>query len=565
MNQNKIIIYQVLPRLFGNKKANNKFKGDLSENGSGKFNSFSDKALTEIKKMGFTHIWYTGVLAHASQTDYTKFGIPKQYPEIIKGKAGSPYAIRDYYDVDPDLAENVENRMLEFEKLVQRTHKNGMDVIIDFVPNHLARDYKSVMKPKDALEFGITDDSNHNFLPSNNFYYIPDKALDLKYLNVNKNEINYSEIPAKATGNDSFTHTPSKYDWYETVKLNYGIDYLNNHESHFNPIPDTWHKMKDILMFWADKKVDAFRCDMAEMVPLQFWKWVIPQVKIKYPNILFIAEIYNHNNYRNFLSADAFDYLYDKVGLYDVVRDVACGYRPSSDITFILNKVGDIQQQMLNFVENHDEQRLASDYFLGNPQKGKAAMILTASVGTNPIMIYFGQELGERGMDQEGFSGKDGRTTIFDYWSIDKIERWNNNGKWNEKLLTSDEKELRSFYSNLLQFCNQEKAISKGKIYDLMYANYDNDKFNSTKKYAFLRGYDDVLLLIVVNFNDKDSLTTVNIPEDAYSFFQQGKSKSIEATPTLNSDKTVLIFDDASSLNLKINANSGEIFKITFK
>jgi len=565
MNQNKIIIYQVLPRLFGNKKRNNKVDGDLSENGSGKFNNFSDKALIEIKKMGFTHIWYTGIIAHASQTDYTQYGIPKQYPEIIKGKAGSPYAIRDYYDVDPDLAENVENRIIEFEKMVQRTHRSGMDVIIDFVPNHLARDYKSVMIPKDALEFGITDDSNYHFLPSNNFYYIPDKALDLRGLPINENEIRYVEFPAKATGNDSFTHAPSKYDWYETVKLNYGIDYLNNHKSYFNPIPDTWHKMKDILMFWAKKKVDAFRCDMAEMVPLEFWKWVIPLVKRKYPNILFIAEIYNHNSYRNFLSADAFDFLYDKVGLYDVVRDVACGYRPSSDITFALNKVGDIQHQMLNFIENHDEQRLASDYFLGNPQKGKAAMILTASVGTNPIMVYFGQELGERGMDEEGFSGKDGRTTIFDYWSIDKIERWNNNGKWDESRLTSEERELRDFYSKLLQFCNQEKAINKGKIYDLMYANYDNNGFNSTKKYAFLRGYEESLFLIIVNFNDEDSLITVNIPQDAYSFFQLEKRKPIEVIPIFKSDKTGLTFDDALSLKLKIEAYSGEIFKINFK
>lgn len=561
--KNKIIIYQVLPRLFGNKKSTNKFNGELSENGSGKFNSFTNKALTEIKKMGFTHVWYTGILAHASQTDYTRFGIPKPYPEIIKGKAGSPYAIRDYYDVDPDLAEDVENRMQEFEKLVERTHQKGMGVIIDFVPNHLARDYKSVAKPSEAIEFGINDDTTHSFLPSNNFYYIPDKPLDLSNLPVSKNNISYSEVPAKVTGNDSFTHAPSEFDWYETVKLNYGVDYQNNHQSHFNPIPNTWHQMKDILLFWANKKVDAFRCDMAEMVPLQFWEWVIPRVKKKHPEILFIAEIYNKNAYRNFLSADAFDYLYDKVGLYDVVRDVACGYRPSSDITFALNEVGDIQQHMLNFIENHDEQRVASDYFLHEPQKGLAAMILTATIGTNPIMVYFGQELGERGMDEEGFSGKDGRTTIFDYWSLDKIERWNNHGEWNEALLTTEEKELRRFYSKLLQFCSQQEAISKGRIYDLMPANYENDQFNSTKKFAFLRGYKKDLFLVVVNFNDNDAEVTVHIPEDAYSFFQHTDVRRIEATPMIKKEKSGVTFNDASSLKLTINAFSGEIFKIT--
>lgn len=565
MNNNKIIIYQVLPRLFGNKKTENKYNGTIKENGSGKFNSFTNKALNGIKEMGYSHVWYTGVIAHASKTDYTAHGIPKQYPEIIKGIAGSPYAIRDYYDVDPDLAVDVEKRMKEFEQLITRTHNNGMDVIIDFVPNHLARDYKSIMKPGTSTDFGANDNSAHSFSPSNNFYYLPNQPLDMSLLSTNLKEIEYSENPAKATGNDCFTHQPSKFDWYETVKLNYGVDYHNRYETHFHPTPDTWFKMEDILLFWAEKKVDAFRCDMAEMVPLEFWKWVIPRVKNKFPEILFIAEIYNKNAYRNFLAPDAFDYLYDKVGLYDVVRDVACGYRPSSDITFTLNEVGDIQQYMLNFLENHDEQRIASDYFLGNPQKGIAAMILTACIGTNPIMVYSGQELGERGMNEEGFSGKDGRTTIFDYWSLDKIVRWENKGKWDDSLLRDDEKKLRNVYSSLLQLCNNEKAISQGKIYDLMYANYENNEFNSTKKYAFLRGDGDDLLLVVVNFNDIDSVVNVHIPDDAFSFFQKEKNGTKKAIPLLKTDKPEVSFSDSEPLKLKVEAYSGEVFRITFE
>lgn len=564
MTQNKIIIYQVLPRLFDNKISRNKFNGSLAENGSGKFNYFTTKALDSIKDMGFTHVWYTGVIAHASKTDYTKYGIPKQYPEIIKGKAGSPYAIRDYYDVDPDLAEDVENRMEEFEKMVTRTHKSGMSVVIDFVPNHLARDYKSVTKPKGTSEFGESDNSTYSFSPKNNFYYITDKDLDLSLLPVKKDNIKYSESPAKATGNDCFTHQPSEFDWYETVKLNYGVDYQNGFEGHFSPIPDTWYKMKDVLLFWAQKKVDAFRCDMAEMVPLEFWKWVIPQVKEKYPHILFIAEIYNKKVYRDFLSTDAFDFLYDKVGLYDVVRDVSCGYRPSSDITFILNEVGDIQQRMLNFIENHDEQRLASTYFLGSPEKGIAAIILTACVGPNPIMIYFGQELGERGMDKEGFSGKDGRTTIFDYWSMGNITRWSNNAKWDGTLLTKQEKHIKKIYTNLLQFCNREKAISEGRIYDLMYANYDNTEFNSTKKYAFLRSDGKSLFLVVVNFNDIDSEVNVHIPDDAYSFLGIEKKGNGQAIPILKLCNSIVPFGDNAPLKFKIEAYSGEVFKISF-
>ena len=561
MSKNKIIIYQVLPRLFGNRITKNKYNGTIDENGSGKFSHFTNKALGEIKKMGYTHIWYTGILAHASKTDYTEHGIPKQHPEIIKGNAGSPYAIRDYYDVDPDLAVKVENRMKEFENMVTRTHKNGMDVIIDFVPNHLARDYKSIMKPKNVSDFGVNDDTTQSFSPTNNFYYIDNNDLDLSKLPTNREVNNYTEKPAKATGNDCFTNQPSQYDWYETVKLNYGVDYLDGYKPHFSPIPDTWHKMKDILMFWADKKVDAFRCDMAEMVPLEFWKWVIPAVKSKYPHILFIAEIYNKDAYWDFLSEDAFDYLYDKVGLYDVVRDVACGYRPSSDITFTLNEVGDIQQNLLNFLENHDEQRLASSSFLGDANKGVAAMILTACLNTNPIMVYAGQELGEEGMDVEGFSGKDGRTSIFDYWSVDKFVRWNNNGKWNNEKLTSEEVKLKELYTSLLQLCNKEKSFSQGKFYDLMSANYNNPDFNSTKKYAFLRGDGENIFLVVVNFNDNEAVVKVNIPEEAYTFFGVDKNKLQQATPLLI-DQESMDFKEWIPLKLKIEAHSGEVFKI---
>ncbi len=562
MSKNKIIIYQVLPRLFGNKTTTNKFNGNIEENGSGKFNHFTNKALTDIKNMGFTHVWYTGVLAHASKTDYTQHGIPEQHPEIIKGNAGSPYAIRDYYDVDPDLAVKIENRMKEFENMVTRTHKNGMGVIIDFVPNHLARDYKSIMKPKDSTEFGDKDDTTQGFSPNNNFYYITDKALDLSQLPSCEEGDKYIENPAKATGNDSFSHQPSVHDWYETVKLNYGIDYQNWHQSHFSPIPDTWHKMKDILMFWAEKKIDAFRCDMAEMVPLEFWKWAIPSVKSKFPNILFIAEIYNKDAYRSYLSTNAFDYLYDKVGLYDVVRDVSSGYRPASDITFTLNAVGDIQNSMLNFLENHDEQRLASNPFLGNAEKGLAAMILTACVNTNPIMVYFGQELGEKGMDEEGFSGKDGRTTIFDYWSIDKIVRWNNNGKWNSTKLTAEERILKEKYTSLLQLCNKEKALSEGKFYDLMHANYENPEFDSTKKYAFLRGNGKSLFLVVVNFDNTDSDVKVNIPNEAFDFFKTNKEKIKKASPMLNINRPIVTCDETNVFKVNIESHSGEVYQI---
>ncbi len=562
MRNDKIFIYQLLPRLFGNQNPSNKYKGSIDDNGCGKFNDITNNVLVKLKESGYTHVWYIGVLAHASATDYTAHGIPKQFPEIVKGKAGSPYAVRDYYDVDPDLAEDISNRMGEFEELIQRTHKAGLKVIIDNVPNHVARNYQSIGKPVGVKDFGEEDDNTVSFSPKNNFYYLPGQELEITF-----RETSYNEFPAKATGNDCFTNRPTSNDWYETVKLNYGVDYLNDRATYFNPVPGTWLKMRDILMFWAEKKVDGFRCDMAEMVPLQFWRWVIPQVKKCFPDIIFIAEIYNQDAYRDFLGQNGFDYLYDKVGLYDVLRDVACGYRPASDISFALNRVGDIQHKMLNFLENHDEQRVASDFFLGDGRKACAAMIVTACVNTNPVMIYAGQELGERGMDEEGFSGKDGRTTIFDYWSPDTLRRWNNNSNWGDILLTPVEKCLRDFYCSLIRLCNNNTALSSGLFYDLMPPNYENDKYDSTSVFSFLRGNDEQLLLIAANFSDRDQEVSIRVPPHAYEFFNRRQCLEKEGgmlTHLLEEDADIELFIPKEPIKVKLRANSGEIFHISF-
>ncbi len=318
--------------------------------------------------MGFTHIWYTGVLEHASKTDYSAYGIQKDHPDVIKGNAGSPYAIRDYYDVSPDLANDVNSRMAEFEALIERTQKNGMKVIIDFVPNHVARQYHSDARPKKAEDFGIDDDTSVFFDPDNNFYYIPDQPLELQF-EVQQGDDAYKEFPAKATGNDCFNNKPGITDWYETVKLNYGVNYNNGHSTSFTPIPDTWLKMRDILLYWTAKGVDGFRCDMAEMVPVEFWNWVIPKVKSKKKSLIFIAEVYNPSQYQNYVHWGLFDYLYDKVDLYDTLRDVICGHKPASEITFCWQRIDGLQPKMLNFLENHDEQRIASDFLRGMPLK----------------------------------------------------------------------------------------------------------------------------------------------------------------------------------------------------
>lgn len=563
MNQ-KLFIYQLLPRLFGNANSTNKPHGSIEENGTGKFNDISDELLQKLKANGYTHIWYIGVLAHASATDYTAHGIPEEYPEIIKGKGGSPYAVRDYYDVDPDLAVDIANRMAEFEALIRRTHAAGLKVIIDNVPNHVARNYRSVNRPKGVEDFGERDDHTMAFSPRNNFYYIPGQPLEIQMSQKKAAGFSYNEFPAKVTGNDCFSNTPTQFDWYETVKLNYGVDYLQHKQPFFDPIPDTWIKMRDILLYWAEKKVDGFRCDMAEMVPLAFWRWAIPQVKEKFPGILFLAEIYNPAVYRDFLADNVFDFLYDKVGLYDMLREVSLGYRPSSDITFTLNDVGDIQHRMLNFMENHDEQRLASDYFLKEGSKGKAAMIVSCCVNTNPVMIYAGQELGERGMDEEGFSGKDGRTTIFDYWSVDTLRRWNNHGEWNETQLLPEEKELFGFYRRLITLCNQEPALARGLFYDLMPANYENRAFDSTRLFAFLRSDKSDLLLVLANFSHVTQECTVDIPRHAFSFLGVENTGKGTLKPLLEKNGKERSFSPDSPLQISIDPYSGEIYRISF-
>ena len=523
----KIIIYQVLPRLYGNRNTTRKENGSIEENGSGKMNDFTSSELKKIREKGITHVWYTGIIRHATQTDYKSFGIPRQHPAVIKGKAGSPYAIADYYDVDPDLAVNVENRMDEFEKLLSRTHRAGLKFIIDFVPNHVARQYKSICKPRGVKDLGTGDNQEKGFDPQNNFYYCPGQSLSPYFDTYHGEKQPYEETPAKATGNDHFDNAPGMNDWYETVKLNYGVDYYAGGVGHFDPVPDTWYKMTEILLFWAAKGIDAFRCDMAEMVPAEFWRFATRAVRKKYPDIKFIGEVYNPNDYRRYL-LNGFDWLYDKVGMYDTMRSVICHHAPTTAISGAWQQTDDIRDHMLYFLENHDEQRIASDFFAGSGKKGVPAMIASVLMQKNPFMLYAGEEYGERGMDKEGFSGQDGRTTIFDYWSIDTLCRAA------AKKLTAEEKALYDIHKKALQMARKEKTIGEGAFFDLMYVNG-----HLHRQYSFLRKAGSEVLLVVVNFDELPVVTTVNIPGHAFDYLMM-KEKNAVATDLLSGQKVRL-------------------------
>lgn len=554
-SNDKLIIYQLFPRLFTNDNAHCIMNGTLEQNGCGKFVDIDSKVLRSIRNLGVNCMWYTGVVEHASQTGYPKFGIPADNPHVVKGKAGSPYAIRDYFDVDPDLAVNVDKRIEEFKALIERTHRAGMKALIDFVPNHTARCYHSDMAPSGIKDFGADDNTSMFFAPRNNYYYMtnqrfcPDFDCD-----------DYNEFPAKATGNDCFNAFPGIYDWYETVKLNYGHDYGDNSD-HFDPIPDTWLKMLAVLRYWAAMGVDGFRCDMVFMVPVEFWHWAIAEVKKDYPNVMFIGEIYDVGLYRPFLEYGGFDYLYDKVNLYDTLKGIEIWNRSAAQLTGCWQTVDGIGERMLNFLENHDEVRYGSSEYVGNPAFVIPSLVVSAMINRGPMMIYYGQELGECAHDNEGFAGDNNRTTIFDYWSLDTLRRWYNGGKVDGALLTEQERWLRSVYARILRLCNAEPAISRGGFFDLMYVNLSNPDFDPHRNFAFLRHDEDTLLIVAVNYSDKECNLKINVPDDAFNYLKIDEGEGM-CTELLGGKRMKKRMMRREPFATKVGAHNAVVWKI---
>ena len=550
--EKKTIIYQLMPRWYTNMNEHCVPNGTIQQNGCGKFNDIDMSKLRSIRSLGATHVWYTGIIEHATTTDYSSEGIAACNPHVVKGKAGSPYAIRDYYDVCPDLAVNVPKRMAEFEALVERTHLAGLKVIIDFVPNHVAREYESDAKPAGVQDLGEGDNPMMFFDPRNNFYYITGQEFSPNGVDLGSGKQAYREFPARATGNDCFTASPNRDDWYETVKLNYGIDPWNG-STHFDPIPPTWIKMLEILKFWTSKGVDGFRCDMAHMVPVEFWHWAIGQIRKTSPYIIFIAEIYDVALYRSYIEYGGFDYLYDKVTLYDTLRGILCNNWPASDLTRCWQTVEGIGDHMLNFLENHDEQRIASSQFCGDPFKALPALIVSATMSPGPFMVYAGQELGEPAADAEGFSGHDGRTTIFDYWSVPALRRWHQG-----KPQTS-ERILRSRYRKILRLCYSENTLAQGQFFDLMYVNQDT--IDTSRLYAYLRHFDGEMTVVVANFGDHAIDADIRIPQHALDCAQMPHGSYYCMNLLTNETQTVALTTD-TTLSVQVDAHDAILIKL---
>jgi len=538
----KEVVYQVFTRLFGNTNATNKPWGTLEENGVGKFNDFTDKALKEIKELGVTYIWYTGVPHHNVITDYTEFGISNDDPDVVKGRAGSPYAVKDYYNVNPDLAENPANRLQEFEALIARTHKAGLKLLIDIVPNHVARNYEGLTNPEGVTDFGAEDDKNLTYHVNNNFYYNPGKAFQVpewedtyRPLGGEKHPLadgEFDENPAKWTGNGSRLSKPDINDWYETVKINYGVDPDGKHDfeelpdsfekedykAHYEfwkdkTVPNSWVKFKDIALYWIEKGVDGFRYDMAEMVPVEFWSYMNSAIKMKNPDAFLLAEVYQPDLYRDYIKKGKMDYLYDKVQLYDTLKNIMQGHGKTDNIPPIQEDLKEIEHQMLHFLENHDEQRIASPEFAGSAAKGKPAMVVSATISTSPTMVYFGQELGEPAAENAGY-GKPSRTSIFDYIGVPTYQRWVNNKQFDGGQSTQEEKDLRDFYKRLLNFTINSTALASN-YQDLHTFNRANTENYTDKVLSFARWSDDEKLVIVSNFDAENSNEfELKIPEE---------------------------------------------------
>lgn len=536
--QGKIVIYQAFTRLFGNSNPTNQPWASAAVNGVGKFNDFNDAALQALRELGVSHLWLTGVPHHALIADYSAIGISADDPDVVKGRAGSPYAVKDYYSVNPDLAVDPAKRMDEFKALLQRAHRHGLQVLIDIVPNHVARHYRSTGKPAGVQDFGALDDTTVEYARDNNFYYVPGQPFQVPDSPAGYQPLGgaphpladgrFTEIPAKWTGNGARKAKPDFNDWFETVKINYGVrpdgsyDFARlpkgfataSYQQHLafwqqQDVPDSWQKFRDITQFWLDIGVDGFRYDMAEMVPVEFWSYLNSQIKARRPDALLLAEVYQPALYQDYLQLGKMDFLYDKVGFYDSLRLVMQGKAPATDLMKRRAETASFSQHMLKFLENHDEQRLAHPAFAGHAQLGIPAMTVASLIDDAPVMLYFGQEVGEQALLDSGF-GDPSRTSIFDYTQVPAHARWVNHGRYDGGQLSAGEQQLRQVYQRLLQFVQRE-TTAKLAFVDLHQLNLTTPGY-SEQQFSFARSNGQYHYLVVANFANQPRSFKLALP-----------------------------------------------------
>jgi glycosidase len=523
----KPVIYQLVVRYFGNTKTVNQTDGTIGTNGCGKFADISDIALQALKAFGATHIWLTGCLRQATLTGYPEVGLPPDDPDVVKGRAGSLYAVRDYFDVSPDYARNPASRLDEFEALVGRIHDAGLKVVLDLVSNHVARGYHSVVKPD--LDFGIGDDTSRFFARDNHFFYLvepPGQRLSLSRPSYwNPAGINFDGAfapedgspghPPRATGNNVTSPSPGAGDWYETVKLNYGYNFADQ-TGHYDPRPRTWDAVDQILAYWQEKGVDGFRCDFAHYVPPEAWSYLISCARQRHAGAFFVAEAYPYagsgdpvTNLQQLVDA-GFDAVYHYPA-YNLLKQIYQGQAGPDDYDHEMAFPPVAREHLVHYLENHDERRVASPIVrdsgpggsgFGSPEAGYQLAPLQFLSGQGPVLLLNGQETGEPGAGAEGFNLEDGRTTFFDYWAMPEFVKWVNDGRYDGGALSAAQLALRNFYAGLLGLC-QDPSVNGDGYWGLKYFNRPErfpDCPNDLYSFARFQNGSGRLLAVVANF-----------------------------------------------------------------
>ena len=561
------VIYQLFVRHFSNFSTGAIPWGSREQNGCGTFNAVTDAALESIARMGVTHLWLTGVLRHATRSEYD--GLPADPACIVKGLAGSPYAVTDYFDVDPDLAECVEARRAEFAALLRRCRRWGMVPVIDFVPNHVSRQYRSRVRPEST--FGAYDNAEVFFARDNAFYYLEPHRTDMP-MTMPDGEYAPERGIGRVTGNNVASWTPGAYDWYETVKLNYGTDYRHGASaaaalpSLLAPeyaLPRTWQLMNEVLAYWQDMGVGGFRCDMAHMIPLPFWRWIIAHARLRDCSAFFMAEGYDDHLklvegpvHRALLEA-GFDGVYDGVS-YEALRKIYEGGSWANDLDTLHLPQNPLFYKGVRYVENHDEPRLAAPQYWGGVGGlvSRAVMVAQYCTTCGPVLVYNGQEAGERADGPGGYGGDNGRTSIFDYTSLPHFQNWTNGGLFDGARMTPGQQKLRAFTARLLTLL-QHPALSRGEFYGLNWANRDTpgygrlpgDHVSGHHLYAFLRYNRKAksAILVVCNFSATQAVEThLHIPAHARAWAGRKPGNYVfvslldERQPIIRTDDTQL-------------------------
>jgi glycosidase len=301
---------------------------------------------------------------------------------------------------------------------------------------------------------------------------------------------------------------------------------------------------------------------MAEMVPVEFWSYMNSAIKMKYPDTFLLAEVYNPTVYRDYLQLGKMDYLYDKVAFYDTIKHIVQGHGSTDNIPQIQNDLSDIEHNMIHFLENHDEQRIASPDFAGSAIKGKPAMVVSTTISSAPTLIYFGQEVGEPGAENAGY-GRPSRTSIYDYIGVPNHQRWMNEKKFDGAQLSEDEKELRDFYKRLLNFTINSTALM-GNYEEIHSYNRANTENYNHRIFSFVRWSDLEKLIIVSNFDAKQTYEfELKLPKNIIQEWnlKDGKYKMTDQIYNQYSNE-LIVKDGIGSIKLKIDPLASYILNL---